>query len=258
MSDDLRLPVDFERTHEFRLLVNALKARVPAGKQVTDISIEATAVYIYLRLFVELAFLARTTNRPGYLTRSGLLLLENSLDVFFGSDAGPTDVLTEAMLLEIPQSAAADEGELYCPLFARLNAHFAGNYMTKEQRGNKASLYERQKRIVVQQASQQSGLFPPDSYRKRDGQVMTQTEVARATAIIITIDNSLGLPLRATRQYTEALVADAFETAAKYAREPEVLKEVYIWISNNRANPALPKTTEQILAKFEDVERMAR
>lgn len=257
MSDDLHIPVDFERTHEFRLLVQALKTR--AGKSVEDKSVEASAVFIFMRLFVDLAFLARSTNRPGYLTRTGKLLFESSLEPLFAEDSQPTDLLKEALLLELPQSTAVEDGELFCPLFAQLNPHFAGNYVSKEKRGNVASLYERQKRQVAQEAQHQALLLPPETFRKRDGgELMTEPEINRAMALIRTIDNALGSPRRSTQQYNEALIADAFDISSKYAREPDVIKEVYMWILNNRAHPALAKTTEQILKDFENVERMSR
>jgi len=254
---DLHLPLDFERTHEFRLLVNALKSK-SVSANLPEKSFEASAVFLYIRLFVELAFLARTTNRPGYLTKSGTLLFEASLEPLFGDSCRPAAVLKEAMILEEPQ--AAEDGDLYCPVFAQLNPHFAGNFVSREKRGNIASLYERQKRHVAQEANQQALMLSTDApniFRKRDGGVMSDSEINRAMVLIKTLDNALGLA-RSTKQYSEALIADAFDISAKYAREPEVLRSMFIWIMQNRTNPALPKTTEQILPQFETIERMTR
>lgn len=250
---DLRLPLDFERTHEFRLLVNELKTR--ANGSGTEKTFEASAVYIYLRLFVELAFLARTTNRPGYLTKSGKLLFESSLEPMFGADASPAEILKAAMILEVPQ--AGDEEDLYCPVFAQFNEHTAGNYTSKEVRGNRASQYERQKNRTAHEALQQALTLSPEIFRKREGGVMTEVEIQRAMVFIKTLDNALGNQ-RSTKQYSESLVADAFTVSSKYAREADVLKKMFMWIMNNRTNPALPKTTEQILSQFEVVEKLTR
>lgn len=251
---DLRLPLDFERTHEFRLLVNALKSKAVVGANLPEKSFDASAVFIYLRLFVELAFLARTTNRPGYLTQSGKTLFESTLEPMFGADCHAADLLHESGILETAQGA---DGEMYCPVFAQLNAHCAGNYVGKEKRGNIASLYERRKHTTAQEALQQALMLDKEIFRKREGGVMTDSEINRAMVLIKTLDNALGYA-RPIKHYTEALVADAFEVSAKYAREPEILRSMFIWIMTNRTEPALPKTTEQILTQFETIEGMTR
>ena len=52
-------------------------------------------------------------------------------------------------------------------------------------------------------------------------------------------------------EYTEGLIADAWAAVEKHTSES--LREFYIWLATNREHPAVPKVTEQILAKFEEV-----
>jgi hypothetical protein len=270
MSNDLQVPVDFERLHEFRLLVKLLGEKCRTGVAAATPyqldapyphkMVEAMAVFLFMRLWCDLAYLARTTNRPGYLTAQGKSLFEGSLDPLFGSDTSAVELLVQANLLQPhpphpqPLSNRIGEGsnnEYYCPRFAQMNPHFAGDYVKKEDRGNKKSIIVRQARHVAQAAIEQASLLPPEVFKDKSGQPLGHTEVNRAMVVIKTLDNCYGFSRANKAQYTESLIADAHEVARTYANRSERLLDIYAWILSHRGSPVIPPTTERMLAEFE-------
>lgn len=229
---ELIFPLDFERLAEFRLLCEALRKAGNVASCVRD------AAFIYCRLFVELGYLAQVTNRPGYLTSDGVILFESSLD-------GPVmKVLTECRVL-----VSAPGGEYFCERFARHNAHLSGDFRSGPNRGAANSAVVRAQKQLVKESLQQAMLLSPDFYKKRDGSLMNDAECRQAILLIKNLDRCLKLPPRQTRQFTESLVMDAGEAAAKHSEDE--LMQFYFWLRNSRENPVLPKTTEKILAEFE-------
>lgn len=251
----LHVPPDFERHHEFRLLVSALKGRVPADKPVLPKQIESTAVFIFMRLWVELANLARSTNRPGYLTADANPFFEESLEPLFGDeeDSRPSKLLVDSKLLE-----PREGGEFFCPRFAALNPHFSGDYVRRESKGNALSQLTRQKPHIVRAANAQAMLLPAELFKTRNGMTMTDSEVQRTMVLIKTLDSCLSSKAARTRaQYTEGLMADAWQVAFKYADHEDDLRNIFAWIINHRDHPRLPKTAEAILSDFTTLEEMA-
>jgi hypothetical protein len=121
-------------------------------------------------------------------------------------------------------------------------------------KGAAASALARSKMNIAKAAAAQAMLLPPEIFKRRDGTAMTDTEVNRCMVMIKTIDNCLRMPGRSKRDYSEGLIADAADVAEKH---PE-LREFYVWLSTNHEHPAVPKTTEQVLADFERVFAMVR
>jgi len=239
---ELVFPLDFERLAEFRLLCDALRAKVPPGG-----NFAVVATFIYARLFVELGYLAQVTNRPGCLTRDGVALFESSLEVLAdgrNGDCRPTKLLTECRVL-VP----AQEGEFFCERFAKLNAHLSGDYKSGVERGAANSAIVRAQKQLAREALQQAMLLPPEFYKKRDGSPMNDAESRQAILLIKNLDRCLKLPSRQTRQFTESLVMEAGEAVARH--DDKELMHFYSWLRNSRENPALPRTTESILAAFE-------
>ena len=101
---------------------------------------------------------------------------------------------------------------------------------------------------------QQAQLLPPDHFRKRDGTKMEASEVQRAMVVIKNLDNALKASSRKTANYSEGLVTDAL--AASDGKTPEGLKEFYAWLMLKREHAAVPKTTEQVLARFEELYKL--
>jgi hypothetical protein len=117
---ELCIPLDFEQLSELWQLRSALAAK--RNKDVSQKQIEQSAVFIIIRLFVTLGYMARSTNEPGFLSSSGALQFLASLEPIFGDDCKVLELLERAKVIE-PM-----EGGWHCPLFARLNAHLTGNF----------------------------------------------------------------------------------------------------------------------------------
>jgi hypothetical protein len=241
---ELKLPVDFERMTESRILCALLKAHWSKGANGTNSQCAPhIALAMTIRLFVDLAYLAQATNRPGWLTNDGAGLYAQSLEPLFGDGAEPVALMTESGWLK-----AQDDG-WFCERFARLNGHLAGNYVKKEVRMAAASEVSRNKNRIAQEAMQQAMLLPPEIYKRRDGSNLVGQEIDQVLVVIKTVDNCLQKRERRTASFTESLIADAAEVIAKHKREE--LVKFYEWLILNRNNPLVPQTTEQILAEEE-------
>lgn len=244
---NLVFPLDFERHSEFRMLCDALRIRLARAGQADPLRLVAReAIFLYARLFVELGYLAQVTNRPGFLSCEGVTLFESSLEPSYGEDCSPVKILVESRVL-VPLSDGS--GQFFCERFARLNAHLSGDYKSGVDRGAANSAVVRAQKQLAKEAMQQAMLLPLEFYKKRDGTTMNDVESRQAILLVKNLDRCLKLPPRQTRQFTEGLVMDAGEVAAKF--KDEALMQFYFWLRNNRENPALPKTTEKILAEFD-------
>jgi len=249
---ELVLPLDFERLAEFRLLCESLRS---LRTDATIHLIQREATFIYMRLFVELGYLAQVTNRPGYLTREGVTLFESSLEPSFGEDCSPTKILVGCRVLTPVADGGSPQGQFYCERFARLNAHLSGDYKSGVDRGAANSAVVRAQKQLAKESFQQAMLLPPEFYKRRDGSTMSDLESRQAILLIKNLDRCLKLPPRQTRQFTESLVMDAGEVVVRHGEDDgegdSPLIRFYFWLRNNRENPAVPKTTEKILAEFE-------
>jgi hypothetical protein len=248
MAEALHIPLDFERLPEFRLLVNALRAKAPEA--VGQRQVEASAVFLWMRLYVELALLAKSTNRPGYLTSDGCLLFESTLQPLFGDDCSAVGQLTQSGILE---RRDAQREEWFCPRFAQANAHFSSDYVSRERRGNALSQITRTERRVSHEANQQAMLLGPEAFKKQNGETMTDAEVQRVMKLINRLDNCLCKPTRRRPEFGEGLIADAFRVAEAYAERREELQQFYAWLMNHRDHPRVPQTTEGLLRQFDEL-----
>ena len=233
---ELNIPVDFERLPEFRQLCSELSSPLVGGDE--------TAVFIWMRLWVELAYQAQVTNRPGLLNGNGGELLRKSLGIM------TADIDIFKMLFQCGILKPDGDKGWFCDRFARMNAHLAQNYVSREAKGAAASALERNKNRIAQEANQQAMLLAPSLFKKSAGDTMTDSEIQRCMILIKTLDNCLKVNSRKRGEYTEGLMADAWAAVDKHT--PEALREFFIWLSTNREHPAVPKTTEQVLAKFEE------
>ena len=245
MAEQLNLPVDLERLPEYRLLCGQLRAR---GSVASLPPPEVFASHLFLRLFVELAYAARSTNRPGYLGPAKALF-EESVGAMFGDDCKPLALLQACTLLE------ERDGDLFCSLFARGNEHLAGNHISKEKRGQRRSEFVRQEKELTHLALTQVQLIPPLKFRRADGTVLTPVEVSKAMLVVTRVDRALKQPNRQPGEFTEGLIADA--AAVGMAHSQDTIKEVCFWLLEAREHPGTPKTTEQILAQWDSMMVMA-
>jgi hypothetical protein len=210
-----------------------------------DAEIEDTAALLWIRLWIVLGYLARATNRPGWLNAAGERQLNHACQRKFGEDCPPVGILTAGMLLR-----KVEDGHV-CDLFATTNAELAGNYLTKEEIGNRKSLIPRSKKVIAQTAKDQAQLLPKDFFHKRDGTVMNEQEVDRSMIVIISLDRAV-TPKRAPRfqsTYTQGLVADACHVVETTSQE--YLAEFYGWLCVVRDHPATPKSAEEVLRDFD-------
>ncbi len=269
MPEHIHIPSDFERLPEYRMLCGALRAKAEIAKAESRNSpcptaVEAVATHLWMRLWVELTYQARTSNRPGWLG-DGRRLFEESVGALFGDDCPPVKLLLEAKVLE--ERSDGNNGtngthgtnDLFCVAFADCNQDKAGNFVKGEKRGQMRSEFVRQEKEMVQNALAMAQLLPPDKYRKvlADGQYteMNSEEAKAAMLVIQRIDRALRLPVRNPGGYTQGLVADACAVGCKYGADQ--VKNICFWLLEARKNPITPKTSEQILSGWEEVMVMA-
>jgi hypothetical protein len=252
MAEALKIPLDFERLPEFRLLVNALRAR--SAESVGARVVEANAVFLWMRLYVELALQARSTNRPGYLTADGRLLFESTLQPLFGEDCPPVKVLSEAGILE---QRDGNVEEWFCARFAQTNPHFSGDYVSREKRGNILSQIARTERHVAHEANQQAMLLGGEIFKKENGETMSDAEVQRVMRLIKRLDNCLCKPTRRRAEFGEGLISDAYRVSERYAERRDDLNEFYAWLMNHREHPRVPQTAEGLLRQFDELMALA-
>jgi hypothetical protein len=235
----LNLPLDFERLPEFWQLKETLRtawmermatAGLPPSQSIAlgegaqgasggapaaarearalpelEGEIDDVAAVLWIRLWVVLGYLARATNRPGWLNASGERQLNYACGRKFGEDCPPVSILTAATVLRKAEPRLGIEDGYMCDLFAMVNPQLAGNFLTKEERGNRRSLVGRSKNVIAHDAVAQAQLLPRDFFRKRDGMLMQQPEVDRSMIIIISLDRALKLRARLQSTYTQGL-----------------------------------------------------
>ena len=240
----LHLPLDFEQLPEYWQLREALAQR--RQKEQAECIIASAATFLFSRLFVVLGYHARSTCRPGILTNAGASQLKQSLDPIYGEDCDPIELLKTSGLL------VNDDGEMKCPLFARLNAHLSGNFKPGHIKGNERSRLSAAMKNIPHESAQQAvllGMQKPEIFKKRNGDNMTQPEIQRCIIAIRTLDRCLGQTQRHSTGFSGGLMATALAVTEQY--DAERLKQFYYWLVNERENPAIPKTTEEVLAQFD-------
>lgn len=245
---ELRVPLDVEQLAEMCQLRGLLReSRTLAGVTVNPREIEAAASFLFLRLFITLGYLARSTNKPGRLTPAGATQLCESLEPIFGDNCDPVKLLSDASLL------AAVDGGWQCALFTQLNEHLAGDYRPKHMKGNDM----RQVGIAIKEAAaaapHQAMLLLPGVCLKPDGTKFNPQELDRIVLVIGTLDKIFKFTRNRT-QYTESLMNSAFNACVKCqytsTSMPEELRQFFGWLINHRDHPRVPSTTDQLLADF--------
>ena len=256
---ELCVPLDYEQLPELWRLRKALAGRLtnslnprPASK-----SIEATACFLFHRLFVTLGYLAKSTNQPGVLTETGAQQLRASLEPLFGDDCDAVQLLEECGLIQkLETGNLKPEVEYVCPLFAKLNLHLSGDYKPGHVKGNVNSRLSVAMKNIVGESAQQMKLLPEDVFQKNDGTTMTDMERQAAVVIIRTLDRCLMKPSRGKFEFSAGLMATAHDVASKHDREK--LKQFYFWLANNCERPEVAKTSEEILRDFDRYDALAQ
>lgn len=282
---ELYLPLDYEQLPEYWQLRSALKDHLASAfvqlrrdtpapdsqggegeKRAAHFPrlIDQAATFMLLRLFVTLGYLARSTNRPGWLTSRGAEQYASSLEPLYGAvekdgpgteprpGGLPADLLVKCGLLT---AEPEPNPGWFCPLFARLNPHLAGNFKRGCDKGNTNSRISAALKRVTEEAAHQCMMFPPEKFKKRDQSEMTATESQRSMVLIQMVDRCLGLRQRAKGEFTDGLMASACAVVEQH--DSDALRNFYFWLGNNRQHPSLPKTTEELLLQFETYFPMA-
>lgn len=240
----LHLPLDFEQLPEYWQLREALASSSKAGTSPRQI--EQSASFLFSRLMVTLGYQARSTCQPGRLTKGGVSQLRQSVDPLYGDDCNPVNLLESSGLL------TSDGDGWNCPLFARLNPHLSANYKPSHIKGNERSRLAATMKNIPGEAAQQAvllGMTQPEVFKKRNGEKMAQPEIQRCIIMIRTVDRCVGQKERTSSGFSEGLMATALAIVEQH--DAEVLKKFYFWLVGQRENPAVGKTTEEVLAQIE-------
>jgi hypothetical protein len=238
---ELSLPADFERLPEYRAFLSKLLQRSRGISIPVPWTVEMAALFIFVRLWVDLAYQAQSTKPLGFLPEDSMTLFVSALGREMG-EFEPVSMLVEAGILR------AENGGHLCERFARCNPHLSPDFKSGQTKGAEHSALVRGKRRVAHEAMQQAMLLPASAMKRRDGRPIEGADVNRCLIIIRTLDNCLKLAARNTANVGEGLLADAAEVMDRYT--PEQLEATYFWIIDHRDHPALPKTTEQLLQNF--------
>lgn len=242
---ELHLPTDYDRLQEFRLLLAKLGGL-------------AQATYAWVRLWVELAYSAQITNKPGRLD-------EDALELYRAAMAGelPAGVDVVQALEESRVLTRDAEGVYFCDRFSRMNPHTSGLHRPAHVRGAEYSAHERRKPKLAAEALYQSTFLPRDIVHRRDGTPLTGVEIQRAMLLIKTLDHCLmrpgePRPPRRHEEYTEGLIVDAAEVVCNPRYSQEGLELFYRWVMDNRDRPGVPALTEQLLPHFDELYRLVQ
>jgi hypothetical protein len=239
---ELHLPLDFERLRPFRLMVAQLTQLQLSGAQLSPQVAGMTATFLWARLWVELGLLVQTTNQPGRLSLQDAELFKPTVNGVFGDNCDPLAEMVKAEWLQ------AEEGGYRCAMFAEYNAHLAGNFMTKEEKGNVRSALVRQGKRLAIEAVAQGMLLPVEMFERPDGTRMNDTEQNRCMVLVKNLDNALGLPGRKNADFTQGLINDAFAVVAEH--DADQLRQFYFWVAEHRGKPTVPRSTEGLLREF--------
>jgi hypothetical protein len=254
---NLQLPLDFERWPEFWRLKEVLMSRRQTSPADGGQVCEGMAILLWLRLWVVLGYLARSTDKPGWLDDMGVRQVNQGMPAWQFQDCSPVEILAQTPLLTPVESSPDGPKGYMCKAFADLNEALAGNFMSKEERGNRRSEPGRTRNSVAAEAKGQMHLLPPATFTKRSGEPMVSTECEAAIRHIRHIDRAL-VPghRRPPGSFTPGLMADA--CAAVGSTNDELRFKFYQWLSVRRDHPATPKSAEEILKDWDSVYAAAK
>lgn len=242
----IKLPLDFQSWHEFRMLA----AKMGLSR----------ATFIYVMLWRELAYQVDVTRQLGFLRAEMWDLFHAPISEVLSSNVTlhpnggvtpGTAFLTPTFLVEVGILTVC-EGGWMCSRFARLNEHLSPDYKPMHMKGAAASKLTRQLRKEEQHGMATAMLFSPESWKLPDGRAMTSDEIKQVRLVVIGLDGALGIEDRPNvGGWPEGLTHDAWRVTQKY--KPEERELILRWVLHHATHPAIPKTTEQLLERFDEV-----
>ena len=230
---ELRLPFDWTRWPEFRSLCSSLGI-VPA-------------TFTLIQLWTELGHMTAATGRVGFFPDSNLPLLLAD----FREAGDPEAILQQLKASGLLQTT---EAGLTCPRFVKLHPHLAPDFKPMHLKGAEATRFVRRQRREADTDFAQALLLDDSLFMRPDRNQMDPDEVRRVRLLIRTLDNALGQPARQAHQFGEGLIQDAY-TVIKAVCDRDLVA-VCRQILSHRGHPAMPKTSEQILPRWQEVARM--
>lgn len=236
MDSNLHLPLDHESWVEYR----ALKAAVGP----------VSATFALIRLFVDLGYQAKAGSPIGLLDERAQKFANEGMEEMGKIETGraietaccPIEALKASGFL-VPR-----EGGLFCQQFERLNTHLDAGYKPMHMRGAAMSAFVRGTRKDSRQMTQYALLIPTHIWEKEDGTKLTHEEINDVMTLIRGCDNALGKPERPANEsgFTQQLARSAFAVLQEFPADQ--VERILRKIVESRGHPALPPTTEQLLA----------
>jgi len=239
----LHIPLDFEQLPELCRLRRALSSR--ATGTTSNKQFEAVATFVFVRLFVSLGYLAKSTCQPGMIPPEDLLNFRATLEPLFGDDCDVIKILTDVGLLKRMDGST----ELYCELFAKENPHLSGNYQPAHMKGNANSRLKAAENNIL--SSQAEMDFASKPFQKAEGGEMTDEEKKRSAYIIRMVDRCLKLSERKNSEFHAGVMASACSIDARYDRDTKI-RPFCQWL-NITSRPNIPKTTDVLLGRFDEI-----
>ena len=193
-------------------------------------------MWIWLRLWVELALLARSTQKPGLIPAVYVPLVQSGL----GAHAGLWPQLVDPVRLLRSEGA-----DYFCEKFNSLHPHLAQSFEAFHLRGAAMSAYVRQQRKAPAEAAQLDLLLPDQLFTTAEGEVMDRESKQKTIMVIRAVDNALGARDRPQHAFGQGLVHDAW--AALQSMGDEQVDMVCRHIVRHRQHPLIRGATAERL-----------
>ena len=239
---DIKIPIDFEQWIEYRGMVYKVGA--------------AAATYAVMRLFVELAYLAKGDLEFG--TISAMYLDALSKDIRPIPEES-IQALKDSGLLK-SDGGGSIIGNWRCSKFIDTNPEQNRSFLAPHHKGNMKSKLVRSQDRYRGMVSQMALLIPAESFKLADGADMGAEEIRRSMMLIHGCDNVLGKPERAHNgsEYPATLMRSAYALVKKF--DGSQIERLLGKMIEVKGHPTVPKTTEQWLeagesglSRFEEV-----
>lgn len=229
----VQIPIDFERISEFRKL-----------ERLCDGAGDYQALAAYVRLYVELAYLAQSGNQLGRATRSDLEI--------YADGFGPKiiDHLVQVGLLRRDTSSGGDGEVFWCDRFARDNRHLAPGSTNMHERGWLASKLARAQR-KAEGESLQLALMIPKEYFMKDGKEFPAETCNRIQLLIRSLDSVMLAPHRQEAAFTETLIHDAHKVVSSKS-EHEITSALQRLVKFRKHPRVQSLTTEDLLQDWDN------
>lgn len=227
------LPADIELSFPFRVLEEKL------GKPL--------AAYLFLRLWADLAFQTRVHGKAGIYETKWQHHFQKTLE---GSGiANATDVLKESGVLRV-----MDNGDWYCSLFCTYNAHLDRSYIPPTFKYMKDWQVFMDELSKKDEARKLSAKIPALAWYLPNGDVIPESTMNRALVLIHMTDIILHQEQRDYGELDIGVIHAAVSVVSKHSEAViGVVMRRFLAISRPRLHPLFPPTTEEALARFDDL-----